>query len=572
MNRPVALLHVFGLLLVFVPSTRAMDGNPITTHLQTDNLDPAAFVQWVDGVTGPLPQRDGPRHVIWTTGTQPEWDGVLFGESKIPGPRHLCIGFKSAVSVGSVLVRGSGHVSMLRPSAAYPGDPADESQWQPAERIVRSARQPVPADEQYVLWIFPKAAPTRALRFTHKAAAIETRFAGWLGGAYVFSQRLVNLAPAAIAMSDANGEAVAKINDESNNNMWLAWDNGPDGGTWPVSPEHPVDLVLDWRQPVAIRALGALWAGFAAADVQTYEGPADRPPREAPEVDWRTVAHWTGIENQYPRGLGVNWLDLGRVRSTRAIRLRITEVTKESHPHLEGKTKNGRRVWLGELLALHPLGDAPLSDAAPPQSPVALHAPIPVRFTLDAPGYVTLVIETADGRRVRNLVSETHFPAGPNTVWWDATDDLGRDPDAARHGVYRVPANLVTPGAYRVRGLCHAGIGLRFEFSVYNAGSPAWSTADHTGGWLTNHTPPSSALFVPGDKAPGGKPLVYLGSYVSEGGDGLAWVDLEGRKQGGVGWIGGAWTERPTLPATPGRRRSKAFISTLARHGKASCG
>ena len=115
---------------------------------------------------------------------------------------------------------------------------------------------------------------------------------------------------------------------------------------------------------------------------------------------------------------------------------------------------------------------------------------------------------------------------------------------------------LVAPGTYRVRGLYHAGIDLRYEFAVYNAGSPAWSTEDHTGGWLTNHTPPSSALFVPGDKTPGGRPLVYLGSYVSEGGDGLAWVDLEGRKQGGVGWIGGAWTGAPTWPAMPARRRS----------------
>ncbi len=144
-------------------------------------------------------------------------------------------------------------------------------------------------------------------------------------------------------------------------------------------------------------------------------------------------------------------------------------------------------------------------EASYPRQPLpaaALHGPIPVRFTLDAPGYVTLVIESADGRRVRNLVSETPFPAGPNTVWWDATDDLARDVDAARHGVYHVPARLVSPGEYRVRGLYHAGIDLRYEFAIYNAGSPAWSTADHTGGWLTNHTPPSSALFVPGGKAP----------------------------------------------------------------------
>ena len=47
-----------------------------------------------------MPQRNGPRHVIWTAGTQPEWDGVQFGDSKIPGPRHLRIGFKSPITRG----------------------------------------------------------------------------------------------------------------------------------------------------------------------------------------------------------------------------------------------------------------------------------------------------------------------------------------------------------------------------------------------------------------------------------------------------------------------------------------
>src|SRR5208283_4532626 len=39
---------------------------------------------------------------------------------------------------------------------------------------------------------------------------------------------------------------------------------------------------------------------------------------------------------------------------------------------------------------------------------------------------------------------------------------------------------------------------------------------------------------------------------VSEGGDGLAWVDLEGHKQGGVGWVGGNWTGAPYLARDAG--------------------
>ena len=73
---------------------------------------------------------------------------------------------------------------------------------------------------------------------------------------------------------------------------------------------------------------------------------------------------------------------------------------------------------------------------------------------------MTLVIEeAATGRRVRNLVSETHFDAGEQTAWWDGLDDLGRDLDAARHGIYAVPGALVPPGRYRVRGSLSLGDG-----------------------------------------------------------------------------------------------------------------
>src|SRR4051812_34099342 len=82
-----------------------------------------------------------------------------------------------------------------------------------------------------------------------------------------------------------------------------------------------------------------------------------------------------------------------------------------------------------------------------PCAEVVAHPPIPIRFNLPEAGWVTLVIDDANGKRVRNLVSETQFPKGDNVVWWDATDDLLRDPEAYRHGVYYIPAEFVTPGS-----------------------------------------------------------------------------------------------------------------------------
>lgn len=528
---------------------------PFQTPLGVDNLDPAALTQWVDSVESPVPTKEGPRHVIWTQSTAPEWDGIHFGDSRNPGLRSLRIGWNTPLPVGSVLVRAGGSLSVLKPTATYPGSMTDNSQWIPAQRILGSRlTSDEVTGEEYALWVLPPGTVTRALRFTHTAAPTDNTYAGWLGGVYILSARMANLAPQATAAASSRNEAANRINNNTNDGTWGAWDNTPEGNVQLISRDHPEWVMLVWPRPVTLRGLNALWAGFGAAEAQAYTGPADRHPLEAAETDWQPIKTFNKIENQYPRALGVNWMDFEQPVTTRAIRLRITQTTTETHPHLNGKTKEGRRVWLGELMALQPLGDAPLQSALLPTPPAAElgHPPIPIRFTLKEPGFVTLVIEDMSGKRVRNLVSETPFTAGLNTAWWDGADDLGRDTEAARHGVYHIPAQFVQPGHYRVRGLYHKAIDLRYEFSVYNAGHPAWETADGTGGWLTNHTPPQAALFVPADKAPGGKPLVYLGSYVSEGGSGLAWVDLEGHKQGGRGWIGGNWTAAPYLARDAG--------------------
>ncbi|SHN22506.1 hypothetical protein [Chitinophaga sp. CF418] len=177
------------------------------------------------------------------------------------------------------------------------------------------------------------------------------------------------------------------------------------------------------------------------------------------------------------------------------------------------------------------------------QSPTA----IPIQFTLKQAGYVTLVVENSAGIRVRNLVAETWFSAGKNTVQWDGLDDLGRDADAARHGVYNVPGKMVTPGQYKVRGLVRGAINAHYELATYSTGTPPWRTEDHTGAWLANHTPPQAALFVPAGASPTGQSAVLLGCYITEGPDGMAWVDMNGRKRGGRTWVGGVWTAAPFM-------------------------
>ncbi len=216
---------------------------------------------------------------------------------------------------------------------------------------------------------------------------------------------------------------------------------------------------------------------------------------------------------------------------------------------------------------LRPLADQPLTAPAAARRDDD-HPPIAIRFHLDKPGLVTLVIEDAAGNRIRNLCSETRFPAGEQTAWWDGLDDHDRDYEAAEHHVYRIPGTLVAPATYHVRGLVRDDLSLTYEFSFYTHGTPAWDTADGSGGWLANHTPPQSCAFVPAGMTKDGQEWMLLGSPITEGGSGLAWVDLDGRKHHSQGWIGGNWTGAAHLAVDRGAKRCPGFYAYVAAAGE----
>ncbi len=173
---------------------------------------------------------------------------------------------------------------------------------------------------------------------------------------------------------------------------------------------------------------------------------------------------------------------------------------------------------------------------------------IPVRFELPKASYVTLVLEDAQGRRVRNLISETKLPAGENVVYWDGYDEGG----TTRAGDF--VRRRVAEGAYRVRGLIHDGLHLRYEFSVYGGGNPPWPTLEGSGAWLADHSVPCDVLFLPKGTGPArnGAPQILVASRVGEAGDTLLVMDEEGNKiVGGPkidGWAGGNAVARDSGP------------------------
>ncbi len=320
-NKIAALLFAL-LALSLLPRSlcAAASDAPFVTPLESSTLDPAAFSDWVDGAEHAIILKEGPQWAIWTRKTEPGHNGVSFGDSKTPGKRHLRIGLTAAIPVGSVLVKAGGQLSVLKPNAAYPGDMGDESMWLPAQRIRNTE---VTGDEvagrgEFAIWVLPPGTTTRALRFSHVAAPADKEYAGWLGGALVLADRLANIAPQALASAGSRNEAASLLNNNSDDNTWKAWDNGKDGAERIVSPEHPEWIMLVWPRAVPVRGLNAIWAGFASADVQVYTGPPAGHPREAAESDWQTVGTFDKIEHHYPRTLGVNWLDFGKVITTRA--------------------------------------------------------------------------------------------------------------------------------------------------------------------------------------------------------------------------------------------------------------
>ena len=537
------------------------------TPVARELIDGQELAEWVDGAETLLKSDKRLPHVLASQTTTTGYGGLEFGQSKTPGPRFLRLTLKEPVAVGTLLVRGAAEPSVLKDG--QPGKLDDDTQWIVGrlsfDKTFSEAKDGF-GREDYAVWVFPEGTAANTIRFKHIAAPVDKSYAGWLGGVYVLEQRFVNLAPATRCVATGQSQYSDRINDGTINGYWRVWSNGTNGADLPISAERPEFVTLIWDEPVTIRGLCTLWTGFGAADALVYVGSNQKHPNESTDADdWKTVCSRTELHNGYVPSLLPEWFDFGETVTTRAVRLKITAVTQENHEHLTNHTKDGKRVWLGELMTFTPLQDGQDPAALIPQRKEDDQPPIPIRFTLPEDSVVTLVIENPDGTRVCNLVADTPFPKGENTVYWDGSDDLRRDNEAARHGVYNIPKRLVEPGTYTVRGIHRKPLSLRYEFSVYNEGTPPWTTADQTGGWLTNHTPPSCALWVPAEDSPTGAPLVYLGSYVSEGGHGLAWFDIQedkehgitATKKGGVGWVGGAWTGAQYLARDLGANRVK---------------
>ncbi|MBA3684428.1 MAG: hypothetical protein H0W72_04220 [Planctomycetes bacterium] len=133
---------------------------------------------------------------------------------------------------------------------------------------------------------------------------------------------------------------------------------------------------------------------------------------------------------------------------------------------------------------------------------------IPIAYTVaKAPGPrdVTVAIDDASGKRVRNLIGQHPRTVGANQELWDGLDDDGKP---------------VTPGSYAVTIVDHDPVEVRLVNSLYNAGTPPWPTESGRKLWGSNHGHPTTVATRKGD--------LVVGFTGNEGATGLLRADPDG--------------------------------------------
>lgn len=560
-DRSWSARHWWLLMLLLSVAGVAMAG-VFDTPIAGSDFDTANFSQYVDGSTTAITAVT-PTDIAWTlTTVPPDSKELVFGDTKNAGIRHARIAFgtSNAKTLGAILVRGDVKVSILKSTATYPGNLANDVDWTACERlnyktVTTSERTVTDVSSRYpgyTVWVVPSAATaTKAVRFTHTAAQSDSLYAGHVRGVYFMNARYANLGAQAYATASLNPTAAQRILNEydDDKSVWNPYETTPrwDSGTpaTPISATNPVTLMIVWPSNVTVRGICALGAAFQSADIEMHTGTVQ--PREAPDSAWTPIAQMAGVQENPNKYLAPNFVDFGANKTTRALRIKIY-----------GASGAGNAA-ISEFLALKAMTTSALSTAVVTETKT--NPPIPVTFTLASAGYVSLVINDAGGNRIRNLVKEQYFPAGSNTVYWDGLDE-SQQYDAAFWG-YHTAGKLVAPGTYSATGVWRNALTLTYEFSPFTGGNPAWFNRDETGGWTADHNPPCGAVYLPSIQQ------VMFSSPVVEQGNGLAWVDLNGQLKYGTRSFGegGYWHGADLLARDVGGSPESGIESYFVNHG-----
>ncbi len=448
------------------------------------DVDAAASQAFV-GNTATVATVDQLRWVLGLGGERRSWSAA---QAKEGGKEavHFRIAFTKPVRVGTLL-GGLGEVRVLRADAPYPGDPANAAQWLKSDSAAAQ-------NHPHVL-TFPPGTVTRALL----CSVAEPRGRVDLHLLRLLAARLHNVTPGATANADGEAAPASLVTRPNGGRGWESSGRDQKGinSRPPISELQPSWFVLSWAAPRRLAGL-VLADNFEKFALYTFVGPAGVNPAVGTPEEWKVVKTFSATRLGEARAV-----TFPSPLETRGLKIEITKTSFQS-PQV---------AKLDALNAILELGDAP---APAPAATLAANAqpPFALPYTLPQAGKLTVAINDASGRRVRNVMANDERPAGTGEERWDLKDEAGK---------------FVSPGRYEMKAITHPGLELRYEMTAYpNVGSlfpdrtPWMNSVSGPGGWLADHSPPRSAC-VAGDK-------VYLGAPVAESGVSLIECDTGGKR------------------------------------------
>ena len=432
-----------------------------------------------------------------------------------PATYQYLVVFKRPVEIGSMLLCGSGgRVAVLNDGVAWPAAPDKTDAW------TEVAFPPHQSGGRMAT--FPASFKTRALLCTETRDTGRSQITLWR----LFAPRLHNLTPTAVANAESEYTSFGDLRPpepypaRSIVTGIGKWRNtgptGPDGRVprAPISDVAPSWFTLSWPQPQSICGFFAA-DNFAEYQIATYTGPAGMNAAVATDRDWKKVREFEEVRT--PAGRLVFFPPV----SSSGLRLKILKVNGASAAQA---AIDGLQVFTD--LGTKPVPEPP-ADTAPP-------APVRIAVTLPEDGELSLVVNDAKGRRVRNLMARAELAKGVQQVDWDLKDDDGHS---------------VGPGNYTWKAIFHPPLALEYQLTPYPnivavaPENPPWQAgASGSGGWLADHSAPIAVTAA-------GK-SVYLSAPCAESGVALIECDLQGRKQWGHHNLA-AWTG-PHLLASDG--------------------
>ncbi|WP_020474723.1 hypothetical protein [Zavarzinella formosa] len=341
------------------------------------------------------------------TGTPPGQGGqydltVLEPNPGAKGQQHIVLAFKKPVPVGSAVFPRPVEpgvtmtISALKPSAPYPPNPDDNSQWQAWTGEAKSPWDAIPA---------PPGIETRAIRLTFSKGEKpkdddiidrvlddkkpkdgfpdldrKPQSGGTLlefGGKDKWKVRLEGMRLLRRRYENVAGKATVRVSsgEVAADGVWDA------KRTAPLTEADPAVYLLEWPAEQSLRGLAVKEIDGELTKVDVYTGPAGTRPTMTGMDGWKTVAEYTQSRREWyhpddSHNSRAKYLDgtidFGKEVRTTAVRLRVVKQWSDNGPRgtlgqrvdLGGQSINPARCRVFGVAALKYLGGEPPVEAA----------------------------------------------------------------------------------------------------------------------------------------------------------------------------------------------------------------